>query len=136
MALTAKQEKFCLVYHITGNASEAYRQSYDCGKSNEQTINNEAYELKNNPDVAIRIEQLRQEDRDSAKVTIDTLTKELELARKGSMFTAQYSAAVAASMGKAKIHGLLIDKIDGNIKVDAASAILAARRRVKKDDQS
>ena len=30
--LTPKQEKFCQLYIELGNASEAYRQSYDCSK--------------------------------------------------------------------------------------------------------
>lgn len=31
--LTPKQEKFCQLYIELGNASEAYRQSYDCSKN-------------------------------------------------------------------------------------------------------
>jgi len=32
MKLTIKQEKFCNLYIELGNASEAYRQSYNCEK--------------------------------------------------------------------------------------------------------
>jgi hypothetical protein len=43
---------------------------------------------------------------------VDSLTKELEEARQLALHTTvlQPSAAVAATMGKAKIHGMLIDK--------------------------
>ena len=50
--------------------------------------------------------------------TIDSLTAELEKARETEMDTGQVSAAVSAIMGKAKLHGLLVEKIHGvhNVK--------------------
>ncbi|EPZ98572.1 terminase small subunit, partial [Glaesserella parasuis] len=40
--LTPKQEKFCQLYIELGNASEAYRQAYDCSKMSNETINTKA----------------------------------------------------------------------------------------------
>lgn len=37
--LTPKQEKFCQLYIELGNASEAYRQSYDCQDMKSESIN-------------------------------------------------------------------------------------------------
>ena len=50
--------------------------------------------------------------------TIDSLTAELEKARETEMDTGQVSAAVSAIMGKAKLHGLLVERIPGvhNVK--------------------
>ena len=48
--------------------------------------------------------------RERHEVTIDGLTKELELARLKASEAGQASAMVAATMGKAKLHGLLTDK--------------------------
>jgi len=41
---------------------------------------------------------------------VDSLTVELEKARESAMSTGQISAAVSAIMGKAKLHGLIVDK--------------------------
>ena len=40
-----------------------------------------------------------------------SLTAELEAAREGSISAGQYSAAISAVMGKAKLHGLLADRV-------------------------
>lgn len=112
MALTPKQEKFCLVYHETSNASEAYRQAYDCENSSEVVINNEASTLKKNHEVAMRLAELKEDDRKNNAVTVASITRELEEARKLAMTSAKgVSAAVSAALGKAKLHGLLIDRI-------------------------
>lgn len=115
MKLTLKQEKFCLAYHASGNASGAYREAYECDNMLEATINNNAYMLKNDSDVKARLEELLEEDRKRNAVTIDSITKELEDARKKAMKEGKgASAAVSASLGKAKLHGLLIDKSESN----------------------
>jgi hypothetical protein len=41
---------------------------------------------------------------------VDSLTAELEEARSVAMAEKQASAAVSATMGKAKLHGLVVDK--------------------------
>ena len=46
--LTPKQEKFCLIYLETGNASEAYRQVYNTSKMKKTTIGRKAFELLEN----------------------------------------------------------------------------------------
>lgn len=75
--LTIKQEKFCQKYiELEGNASEAYRQSYDCKNSGEATINNEAYLLLQNPDIALRIKELEGLHLARHKTTIDRVVAE------------------------------------------------------------
>lgn len=111
MALTPKQEKFCLVFHATSNATEAYRKAYRTKNMAEDTINNQAYKLKQNPHIAARLEDLKKEDRERNKITIESLTSELEEARKLSIGFEQMSAAINAIMGKAKLHGLLVEKL-------------------------
>lgn len=58
MALTPKQENFCLAYLETGNASEAYRRAYDCEEAKPETVNRAAKELLDNPKIAARLEDL------------------------------------------------------------------------------
>lgn len=104
--LTPKQEKFCQLYVETGNASEAYRESYDSGGMKPESVNRKAKELLDNVKIAARIGQLRERLVKKHNVTVDSLIEELEQARKLAFETAQVSAAVSATMGKAKLCGL------------------------------
>ena len=108
--LTPKQERFCQAYIETGNASEAYRQAYDAENMKAETVHVKASELHVNGKIAVRLEQLQAEHRERHDVTVDTLTEELEAARTLAVKNKQAGAAVQAVMGKAKLHGLLVDK--------------------------
>ena len=77
--LTPKQDAFALAFIETGNASEAYRQSYDASAMNDNTVGKAAHELLKNPKVAARIEELRAEHRERHKVTVDRIVEELAL---------------------------------------------------------
>ena len=57
--LTPKQEHFVAVYLKTSNASEAYRQAYDCSGMKDATINREAKVLMDNHKIATRLAELR-----------------------------------------------------------------------------
>ena len=57
--LTPKQEKFCQIYVTTGNASEAYRSSYNASKSKDTTIHRRAKELLDNSKISARIGELQ-----------------------------------------------------------------------------
>ena len=57
--LTLKQEKFCNEYFKTGNASEAYRRSYNSQNMKEATIHRKAFEVLENGNVRARLEQLK-----------------------------------------------------------------------------
>jgi hypothetical protein len=57
--LTPKQEQFCLKYQELGNASEAYRQSYDASRMKPETVNRRAFDLLQNGNIAARIDGLR-----------------------------------------------------------------------------
>lgn len=108
--LTVKQESFCLAYIETGNASEAYRQVYNCSRMKPATINRKAAELLENGKITARLEELQAEHRKRHDVTVDSITAEYEEARQLAIEMGQPSAAVAASTGKARLHGIVIDK--------------------------
>jgi phage terminase small subunit len=112
MALTPKQEAFARAYVETGNASEAYRRAYSAGKMKPEAIWVEACRLLANPSVTLMTNQLQAMAAERCLVTVLSLTEELEEARALAMQEAMPSAAVAASLGKAKLHGLLTDKIE------------------------
>ncbi len=114
MKLTPKQEAFCMAYVETGNATEAYRQTYDCSKMKPASINRCAKEMLDTPKISSRIDELREEARQRHRLTVDDLLAELEQARQAAQMSdkPQAGAMVAATMGKAKLLGLLVDKAE------------------------
>lgn len=112
MGLTIKQEKFCMMYVETGNASEAYRQAYNAENMTQNAVAVEACRILDSPNISLRIKELKSGHTKRHEITIDDLVAELEEARACALNgeTKQTSAAVAATMGKAKLLGLVTDK--------------------------
>lgn len=107
--LTVKQEAFCHAYiENGGNATAAYRESYDAGEMSDEATYVEASRLLSNPKVALRVKEFREAIAEAHKLTVGDLIKELEEARIAALTaeTVQSSAATAATMGKAKLLGL------------------------------
>tara|TARA_R110002126_G_scaffold63960_5_gene164000 strand:+ start:2618 stop:3037 length:420 start_codon:yes stop_codon:yes gene_type:complete len=122
--LTQKQEAFAQKYIELDNASEAYRQCYDVSEdAKPETIWSRASELCKNGKVAARIVELQLGHADRHNVTIDSLTKELDEARLVATEEKQPAAMTGATMGKAKLHGLLVDKAE--TKIDATDTFAA-----------
>ncbi len=124
--LTAKQESFCIEFHRTGNATQSYRVAFPGNNMSEATLNQEACRLKNAPHVSARIAELKEIDRKRASVSIDSLTDELNAVMALAMENPKgISAAVSAIMGKAKLHGLLVDKakVESNIIINVVTGI-------------
>ena len=113
--LTPKQERFCQVYIETGNASEAYRQAYNTEKMKPESVNSKGYQLLQQVKITARLDELRAEHKKRHEITVDTLVAELEEARKLAFETDKAAAAVSATMGKAKLLGLVVEKQETNI---------------------
>lgn len=105
MALTPKQESFCLAYLETGNASEAYRRSYNAKNMTPESINRKAKEVIDNGKIAARVAELRAPLIAKAQLTVEDLLAELEEARRLAIDTEAPAPAVSATMGKAKLLG-------------------------------
>ena len=117
MALTPKQENFCLAYLETGNASEAYRRAYEIGTMKPESVNRKAKELLDNVKITARLTELRAPIIAKAQLTVEDLLAELEEARRLAIDTEQPSPAVSATMGKAKLLGLdklVVDNISSD----------------------
>lgn len=108
--LTEKQEKFCQKYIELGNASQAYRQSYNCENYTETSVTSNASKMLKNTDILLTIEKMKAEISKRHEITVDDLIKELEEARQVGKDKEQSAGMVAASMGKAKLLGLITDK--------------------------
>ncbi len=126
--LTPQQDLFCMKYiECKRNASEAYRQSYNCEGSSDSTIWTNAHRLLHHTHVARRINQLFDEQAARLNVSMDSITEEYELVRNAAMKSGDYSPAVSAITGKAKLFGLITDK--------AINAITLEDKREKTEDE-
>ena len=127
--LTPKQEAACRAYIETGSKSAAYRHAYNTKNMKNETVWRRAVELFDNGKVAARLEALQAEHRRVHDVTIESLTKELEEARTLAIANGQASAAVQATMGIAKLHGLLVERTE--VKTTSEMSLSEVRARIK-----
>ena len=77
MALTIKQENFCNYYVESGNASDAYRRAYSCDKMKDEAVVVEASKLKDSPNVALRIDELKAKLQSNSDITKERILNEL-----------------------------------------------------------
>lgn len=133
MSLTPKQEAFALAYIETGNASEAYRRAYDAGKMKPETVNRNAKALLDHNKIATRLAELRKSAEKRHGMTVEDLLLELEEARTKALNceNPQSSAAVSATMGKAKLLGL--DRPDLSLELEAKRLSVEKLRRELED---
>ncbi len=123
-ALTEKQENFCLAYIETGNASEAYRRSYNASGMVENSIGRKAKELMDNGKIAARIESLRAPVREKAKLTLESHLATLDRLRQKAEDEGKYAAAITAETNRGKASGLYVDKVEHSGSMSDAMAEL------------
>lgn len=101
----ARHEKFAQAVAKGKSATEGYAEAgFKPQRQN-------AARLMTNDVIVARVKELQAEGAERTLVSIESLTNELEEARRLAMSDEKgASAAVAAVMGKAKLHGLLIEK--------------------------
>ena len=132
--LTQKQEAFCLAYVETGNASEAYRQSYNTKNSKPESVNRMAKDLLDNLKITSRIEELKSDAIERHKLTIDDLVAELQEARDLAKKVLQPTAMISSTMSKAKLLGLDKPGDDGDEDVKPVSVVVEVRDGRKPSD--
>lgn len=108
--LTPKQEAFCLAYIETGNASEAYRRSYDAANMSESSINRKAKELLDNGKIAARIQELRAPAVKAAQVTLEEHLNDLKRLRDAAEQDQKYGPAISAEIARGKASGLYVER--------------------------
>ena len=104
--LTKKQLAFVAAYLETGKAGQSYRDAYACAAMSDKAISVEANKLLKDPRIALLIQEGRAEARERSQVTVESLTTEMEENRQLAYTAGNPTAAVAATMAKAKLHGL------------------------------
>ena len=114
--LTAKQAQFVVVYLQTGNASEAYRQAYDCAGMKDATINREAKVLMDNHKIATRLDELQQRAATTAVLTrawvLERLMRNVDAGFKLDDLTASNKALEL--LGKTDELAMFTDRSDVN----------------------
>lgn len=95
------------------NQSAAFRKSHAHSKKwKAETVHNNASAFEKISEVQARIEALTEAHRKRHEVTVDSLTAELDENRDVAKDFGQAAAMTSATMGKAKLHGLITDKSD------------------------
>ena len=121
--LTPKQQRydrFVSEMLVDGNVT---RSAKAAGYS-EKTAYSQGHRLLKNVEIANAIKAGQKDIAKRNELTIDDIIRELEEARTAALTaeSPQSSAAVAATMGKAKVLGMLVDKSEvkneGNISID------------------
>lgn len=115
--LTPKQEAFCLAYIETGNASEAYRRSYNAGKMNANSVNRKAFDLVENVKIAARLQELRAPAVEKAQLTLEQHLRDLQRLRDLAEASEKYGPAVTAEMARGKASGFYVDRVEHSGKV-------------------
>lgn len=77
MALTQKQENFCLEYIKCGNASEAYKKCYNVENMKPESIYRKATELMANGTISARVQELRDKAESKAIMSLEDRMKKL-----------------------------------------------------------
>lgn len=116
--LTAKQEGFVLDVFKQGTLADAYRNNYNTSNMTDKSVWELSSRLMADIKVSSRLSELQQEAAGRAQVTVASITKELEEARGLAQKEAQTSSMVSASMGKAKVNGLLVGKVEAKVEAE------------------
>lgn len=106
--LTPQREQFARHFFRHGNGARAYLASFKVSDRQNGTphwVYVQASKLLQNPDINLRLEQLRDQAARRVVVNASSLVVELEQARSAALDLDRPSAAVAATMGKARITG-------------------------------
>ena len=118
MALTQKQESFCVEYVRCGNAAEAYRSAYKCEKMKPESVWSLASRLMSNVKVMSRVQELRDAAAKEAQVTLEGHLEDLRRLRDIAVEEGQLSAAITAEISRGKAVGLYTDKVQADVKQD------------------
>ena len=113
---------------LQNSRHERFAQSLVAGMSKQAAYFSAGYKpdrgaasrLSANVSILARVEELQESAAEEAQITVQSLTIELECARKFALEKGQISAAVSASLAKARINGFLGSNPSGAIGTSAS----------------
>lgn len=112
MALTIKQENFCLAIVETGKPSESYRRAFNAAKMSDAAVAVEAAKLLKNPKIALRIEALRKPVIEAAQISLEQHLNDLKRLRDLALSDQKYGPAIQAEIARGKASGHYIDRVE------------------------
>ncbi len=114
MTLNVKQKRFVREYRLDQNATQAaQRAGYAKAGASVQ-----GFRLLANPKIKALLEKGYQRDQERYEVTKESIAAQLDEDRALAEKVKAPGAAVSASMGKAKLFGLLVDKQETKIQAN------------------
>ncbi len=121
--MNPKRQAFVREYAVSRNGLQsAIRAGYS-----EKTAGQIANNLLKILEVKEALAELEAKHADQCGVTIENLTREIEKDREQARQLGQPSAAISASMGIAKLHGLVVDRAENkntNVNADVTDQIM------------
>jgi len=111
-SLTPKQEAFARFVSEGDTLAGAYRKAYNAENMQNNSIHVNASQIMADTKISLRVAELQELAAERTLVTIESLTAELDEDRQLARNEGQASAAISAVMGKAKLNGLLKDKLE------------------------
>ena len=116
--LTAKQEGFCQSVATGLSYAQAYRDNYDSKNMTDKSIWELASREMSKVKVASRIISLQEMATERTMVTIQSISEELDENRMMAAKLDQPAAMNGATMGKAKVNGLLVEQVETKLVAD------------------
>lgn len=115
MALTAKQEAFCLAFIESGNASDAYRKAgYSPGMS-DKSVNEAASRILKNSKVVARLAAIRKPAAEAAGITLESHLERLQHLSEIAERRGQMNAAITAEIARGKASGVHVEKSEQTV---------------------
>lgn len=129
--MSPKRERFVIEYLLDGNATQAaIRAGYSA-----KTAYSQGQRLLKNVEVATRVREGQRKAQKRNEITVDDMVDEFNENRRLSIEKDQMAAANAASNSKAKVLGLIIDKVKDVTDLDHMDddELAAERRRLAEE---
>lgn len=116
IGLNEKQQKFVVQYVATGSAIGSYR---GAGYKDGSSITVNANQLLNNPKIKAAIESMRSLVEAASVQKVVDVREEIDQGLKRIATKAEaaekYQPAINALVARARLHGLMVEKVEGNI---------------------
>lgn len=113
MALTSKQEKFCQSIVSGLNQSDAYRSAYNVSpETTSASVNQQAYELMQDLDISLRIEQLRLPIAERIGMGLEAYLKEMQNLKSMAVSAEETANAIKAHELMGKCLGYYVTKTE------------------------
>ena len=129
MALTQKQEAFCIAYIECGVGIDAYLKAYATKSKNRNVLKTQASKMLAQPKIQARLKELRAPAVKAAKLTLEQHMEDLATLRDKADKAADYGAAIRAEVARGKAAGLYVERIDMSLSGSLAERLARARSR-------